>query len=1224
MRLPRKVFITVIFLLLFFIFLPRRVYSEEEEGNSLTQQEALCYSQCAAYRFFWRGDFCFDVISQMCSDNLSAIKTVSFIKNAYNLIRGKPGTFPVSIADLTKVTRAWLICKPLIEDCVVPVLDQCIDICRSEPLYFAPDLSVGSPDSNFWGVFFDAQAQKLYFKVADAGLGYAWDIDVKATYNHTKDRNGEFDPSEERQLFKTKIEHLIYLGARNGPPKSLGDRIGDFLIDEALNGQYLQEFKRWLLSDFKSDSNNYSIPNLWIKDYPFTPKSGELNRITFVVDPDNKIEEWNEYNNTFVLDIDLRPKPAALAIEDFYYQLKKGVINAFEVNFKVVNYGEQSTYTKIFIYEGEEEEYKNPIYDFSETIDGKETLPVYASIGVDPKNDDIKTCGSFKKYTLVVEDAEGKKLYHKFQLPIYAGEVHGLVKDLFGKPVVGAKVSASTGQETTTNELGYFNLVGIRSPGENIWISSSGYKVTITISHPDFSKVEEREVEFKMDYPVYDCQDGYLLHTMEVVLKDIDVNFKIIVYDKKTRQPLDNVYLVATNLEGAKEESRVEKIINGETPLPEIQPGKYFFTLSKAGYKTIGQTVNAVPENPRLGENTQILRFYLEKLYGRESDEDLVIFEKPQLLWEKALKGEIFVTMRITKDGKTVVFYTSKNQPDSGKLYFLETLSGKEKKIVSTISNGGISRASIGVSYDGNTTTLCSNDGKIFGDDRSRNWIKLFDSYGNLLGEKEFDNKIDTGLCEVSPDGYFIYPYFLMNKGFYEYTRFDTEGLLDYDRPSTENVTFGSYAGTHFTRENNVFGPGGGECDSSVGIRSIFGDKTIACFNDVENPLFSDSSTDSKSIIFVGLSKVYWFSDGQKIWEDEVQTRGNPLSVGITPGGEYVIYNFNSSSCGRSVEIVKRDGMKEISIPDQDSRCRGGEEVVYVAANDGGIFYASVYYDKLRLYHVGKYTSEYPPAEEVEDQLNTVITNLYKVEDGQYVDVPPTDFFELETGKIYYTRAEIHLNFGKAIGNLNIFPFTYFSVKDQDTLILLKGQLTVDFVSPVKIYAIKFDRFDLSLFKVKLEQFMSGSLPEEDYFLIKNVHTKFIVKNNINKINIAVENGEVEVVGKDISRRVKGSRQITIDKNNRIKETIFLGSNFYKICGIIFVCIIAICAVLLFAFRNTKFGKATINILKKLLGVIFFAIKKVAIFISKMLKFLVDKISFLIKNKKKEKDPGKK
>ncbi len=86
------------------------------------------------------------------------------------------------------------------------------------------------------------------------GLAYAWNIEVEASYGHTTDRNGYIPNSQSRQLFKDTIEHLIYLGARNGPPKTPGDYVGDFLIDEALAGKYLHDFESWLLSDFKSDS----------------------------------------------------------------------------------------------------------------------------------------------------------------------------------------------------------------------------------------------------------------------------------------------------------------------------------------------------------------------------------------------------------------------------------------------------------------------------------------------------------------------------------------------------------------------------------------------------------------------------------------------------------------------------------------------------------------------------------------------------------------------------------------------------------------------------------------------------------------------------------------------------------------------------------------------------------------------------------------------------------
>ncbi len=187
----------------------------------------------------------------------------------------------------------------------------------------------------------------------------------------------------------------------------------------------------------------------------------------------------------------------------------------------------------------------------------------------------------------------------------------------------------------------------------------------------------------KVDSPFKICDEGKTrFFGVNFVLKDIDVLFKVTVKDKKTNQVI-NANLLASNKEGF----RLEQEVSDHTALPGLQPGKYFFTISAPGYKTIGQTVNAVPQNLEL-------EFFLEKLNGRPHDAGLTI-QPPQLLWEKNLGEEILVDMRMTKDGKTVIFYTSKNQPNTGKLYFLESLTGNQKKVITTISNACQSQASI-------------------------------------------------------------------------------------------------------------------------------------------------------------------------------------------------------------------------------------------------------------------------------------------------------------------------------------------------------------------------------------------------------------------------------------------------------------------------------------------------------------------------------------------------
>jgi len=547
-------------------------------------------------------------------------------------------------------------------------------------------------------------------------MAYAWDIEVEASYGHTNDKNGYIPNNKSRQLFKQKIEHLIYLGARNGPPKTPGDYIGDFLINEALSGMYLHDFKSWLLSDFKSDSKNYSVPNFWIKEIPFTPIKGELNQIILNVDPSNLIEESDEKNNTFILNIDLRPTPSQFSLENFSYQLVEQTLNDFLISFKIKNNGDESGKALIKIYENTDEQ-NSPVYETTQIITGKSIndglFSIDTTIHIDPSKEENLYCGKPKKYTLTIVNQEtNEKITKEFSLPIYVGEVWGRVVDLFDKPINEAIIRSSTGQETKTGKDGFYHLVGINSLGD----------VTITATHPEFSQESKKELKFKVDNFYKVCDEEKMRFTgVNFVLKDIDVVFKITVKDKKTGKPI-NAHLIATSQDGF----RAEQEVSEKTPLPGLQPGKHFFTISAYGYKTIGQTVNAVPQNLEL-------EFFMEKLNVRQDDSSLTI-QQPQLLWEKDLGEKVFVDIRMTKDGKSLIFYTSKSRPGTGKLYFLESLTGNEKNIVSTIANSGNSQASIDTSYDGNTTALCSNDGKTSSKNRGKNWLKLFDSSGKSFG----------------------------------------------------------------------------------------------------------------------------------------------------------------------------------------------------------------------------------------------------------------------------------------------------------------------------------------------------------------------------------------------------------------------------------------------------------------------------------------------------------
>ena len=189
------------------------------------QSVQVCYSQCLAYRFVWHGTTCYDVFADNCTEENgnTIIKTIKFLKTIYDTVK--------SGDNIGIPFKAMFVCKPLIENCIVPNQEQCNQICTQDQFVYAPDLSVGHPDSSFHGVYFDERNKQLYFKLVNNGMGYAWDIDVEAVSGHTPNRDGMIQGGT--QLFKEKVEHLIYLGARNGPPKSFSDTVGDFLIEDS-------------------------------------------------------------------------------------------------------------------------------------------------------------------------------------------------------------------------------------------------------------------------------------------------------------------------------------------------------------------------------------------------------------------------------------------------------------------------------------------------------------------------------------------------------------------------------------------------------------------------------------------------------------------------------------------------------------------------------------------------------------------------------------------------------------------------------------------------------------------------------------------------------------------------------------------------------------------------------------------------------------------------------
>lgn len=1117
-----------IFFLLSFILLifPNHIaaYSEAEE---------TCYAQCATYKFVWQGDYCYDTFQQQCAigKGQTIRETIKFLKGVHSTISSGGG--------IDNVFKAWFVCKPLIENCIVPQLRECRNTCSEDPVYYAPDISVGHPYGNFayHGVVYNDRYHTLTFKVVNNGVGYAWNIDADASWGHTRDRDGVV--SRGGQLFAETIPELLYAGARNGPPKTVGDYIGDFLIEESNFAKYLQ--------DFKSDADNYDVPAIWYKTISFTPPEGELTKVTFNVDSSQMITERSELNNSFVLVIDKLPTPPSFQIENFTQVLENNTLNNFLIDFKIKNTGEENGEVTVKIFE---DQYNNtnsqtPIYSSNQVVQGLNIFNFSTFITPNISEHD-NYCGRFQKYELVAFDQTEKVDSHQFSLPLYSGSIRGKVKDLFDNNVAGAIITTSSGQSTTTNEYGNYHLSGINQLG----------KVLITVTHPDFSQTETRELEFKIVDPNNPCAENSLtFNQLNFTLQDQATIFTVIVKDS-FGNPL-SAHVLATNSDWRFDED----IVNGESPLPGMQPGEYFFTISAPGYKTIGQTVNAVPAQ-------QTLEFILDKLNGRETDGGLNIHE-PQLLWEFNRGNEIIHNVTATKDGKLVIYYAINTSNKTAKLYFVDLKTGAQIAAVPVAVASGTAHNRLDTSYDGNTTCLSTYLNSVRREER-RNVLKLFNNQGETIGSTELNSGHNTQFCEVSPDGFYIYSGQLLNKGLYQYTNREILG----DQHNTAPMTMSE---PHFTTSNNRVGlcsHDDGNCVETFNKSLI---SYLGTLDGYKSGL-ADSSQTGSNIAVITIKNAYFFGNGQQLWQKDVVTKGDSLDISVSPGGKYVIYStFLENRNHRTIKIYSDNNLDKTpsGIPDPST-----EDVLFVHANDEGMFFMTNVQKKIKFYQVANYSTDYnpitpPPAEE--GQLYEDSLSYY--DNGVWRGVNHMHFYSLLPWKIYMANDDLNFEMNDPYGTLRIKDGTLFGVDVHHHPILLKGQMTAEFNSPAILYALKFDRYDLELFRQKLSQFIAGNLPQAEYFIIQNIHTKFILKNKENQVDVVAVTGAVQITGQDVAETVSSGQQLSIDENNQIKNSIYLGLKLYLI---IFAVISLIVGVALYHYRTTKVGATIISILKKI------------------------------------------
>lgn len=1109
--------------------------------------EGICYANCAAYKFFWHQDVCYYQIASFCGQGLfgNTTKAISFIYTSIQICRGGSQGFVDVSTPLTA-----LACYQMIKTCIEPQLDVCRDECTANPYSYAPNLTVTSSwfNRDAPGLFYDEEKKILRMSVMNNGAGYASDIGLNVSYGTTTNQNRIV--SGGGTLLNVNIVGLTFWGAAQAGHKTFPESVKDFMIDQTNFAKYLQSFK--------SDKDYPIIPSFYETEVPFEAKEGEYTKVTIYADYDKVIPEGNENDNTYSLIIDKLPNPAEYKIEHIKAVQTGDDLRNYNLTFDLTNTGELDGKAKVEITEG----YGTPVGKITllRDVTAGQTIHVSQPLQFDvSKADD--SCADVKQLHITITDDQNRTISTDYDFPIHAGEVSGRITDLFDKPVQGAIITVSTGQTAISGENGYYRVLGLNKLG----------KLTVSVTHPDFSEPQSKEItvsftEVPETVGNFSCETTGLIHDVDFVLKDQDVFFNAIIKDKYGNYVTAQV--LATN-----KDWRFNETINGNGPLPGMQPGEYMFTISASGYKTIAQTVNAVPNN-------QNLEFVMELLPGRSDDASMVI-QPPQLLWEWDRGVEILSRVAATKDGNRVLLYTSQNKANTGKLYFLEPLNGNQVKVVPTVATGGQSQACLSTSYDGNTTALYVHNGTFGMAQDTKNTLILFNKQGSEFNRTEYPSGGGAHECSVSYDGFYVFPGFLINKSLYEYSRFEIEGI----EAGYPHMSYSSLGSLYFLHGNGIIagckGGGGDQCAMTL----VKGEFTR--FSGLNGSIrVVDASFNDADVIFGGYEKLFVYKNGTKVAEKEVNGSNEEPSASISMGGQYIIYSHNDPGVhGADFKIVTSNNADVTPVYKKDVN----ENVLFVSANDKGLFYLAEDGKAIRYYQVGKYTSDYYPPTRPTTDKTTVTGALSYYVNGAFHTATAQNFNSLEEGKIYRADQTINLDMLSSMhitdgvltsyGTLHILAGTIFSITLDQKLILLKGQMTADFNSPATLFAIKFDRFDMTLFRTKLDRFLAGSLPSSDYFEIKNIHTKFTLTNTENSFNVAVADGEVQVNGKDVTETVITGKQITIDKDNHIKKAIYLDPKTQTIIiGILFL----VFSIVLYAFRRTKIGGKIIDILRKI------------------------------------------
>lgn len=1119
----------------------------------MTTADPVCYSQCAAYKFYWNKDYCWDVFQANCTQGKSGT-AFTIVKFLFNIWRGGAGSF-----DISAPFKATFYCAPIVEQCIAPNLHNCDYMCKKDTVFYAPNLNVTSSwlGRNFPGLRYDDTKKTLTATVMNDGMGLATNIDVVVSWGSTKNRDKKVSGGGE--LIKGTIPMLRFRNALQNGSDTPYKQLGDWIISQS---DVLTHF-------FPPDPTINEIPFYWEKTIPFDANPGEFTKFYLNADPSNTIPEGTETDNTYILEVDKLPTPHKFSVENFKLERKDGSLTDFTAKFDLKNTGEESGDAVIKWFDQKYSEGIDPFATSNQTIAGKSQNSISQPFTIDVSNGS-STCGKIKMMSVIIADADGIQVTYDFPVYLLAGVVEGTIKNSSGRGIANAAITANTGQTTTSDEHGFYHLTGIDKLG----------RIQISVTHPDYTKTETKEVEIKYNEidKKFGCEvEGLFVH-QDFVLRDIPLTLHLKL-KSQSGQPVTG-RIIFTGGAGT-----FTYDDPGQKDITEMEPGQYRTTAMAAGYVTKEiQTVLTPPE--------QTVEITLEPLGGRNSDEGLGL-QTPAKLWDLTIGTGKVDAIAGTKNGKLLVVNTNDNIKKTGLLTFVNPIDGTIIKSVSVPFTVGQLHVALDISYDGRTVGYMYSIREPNEKTKTHTYLKIFDAAGDELGTKDM-GKSRAASIEVSPDGYWLYPNQLMNSALYTFTRQEIEG-----KGGTQPETYSTSETLFFLWDNTMIA----KCKEGHCIQTISKNllRLLGKVKGVSRVIDASRGQDTIAIRTDSTLNYY----GKSNWQKDVIRASGFTSMAVTPGGEYVIAATGTgNNTGLKLVLYNRSG-------NDDTPQFTYKDVRLVEANDRGLFYTSVVSNKLSYYQLGKYNNEYNPTgtqttgQALFGDFQGYINTEHKFEDFNYLMS-----WDRITSALYRPKNELTMT--TPWGTLALGKETVISRDNNGTLVLLWGQAEINANSPIKTIVIKNKLNDPEKFVEEMDQWIRGTLPADKYVIIENLHTKYVAKSNESGVTVEAVKGDVTVQSGGRKQEVKEGEIAEITGDNEIK----VGFNWLRYLGWAILVIIMFIAGLIYSkYRNNPIIKKTIQILKKIIIYIFKNLKILLIFIFRQIKKLI--IFIIKKNKKK-------